>query len=84
MSAMVTPGPIVDVKSVSPLPDYCVSLVFEDGKTGVYDVAPLLDKGVFRALQNPAVFNAVHVAYGTVAWPGEIDIAPEELYENCR
>lgn len=75
--------PLVDVVEVSPLPGHRLHLLFEDGKRGVYDVTPLLGKGVFKALENPAVFSTVRVKYGTATWPGEIDIAPEELYANC-
>ena len=82
MSASSLP-PIVDVIDVAPLPDYRVRLLFEDGKRGIYDVSPLVGIGVFRQLEDPRVFDAVHVEYGTVAWPGGVDIAPEELYENC-
>lgn len=82
MDAPVLP-PLIDVTEVSPLPGHRIALVFEDGKRGVYDVSPLLAEGVFCSLQNPAVFNAVRVEYGTATWPGEVDIAPEELYKNC-
>ena len=39
--------------------------------------------GLFRQLEDPNVFDAARIEYGTVTWPGGIDIAPEELYENC-
>ncbi|MFA7399655.1 MAG: hypothetical protein WCZ98_04145 [Sideroxydans sp.] len=28
------------------------------------------------------MFHRATVAYGTVIWPGEIDIAPETLYDD--
>lgn len=76
-------SPLIDMVEVHPLSGNRIALLFEDGKRGVYDVSPLLGKGVFRVLSNPLTFNAVHVSYGTATWPGEIDIAPEELCENC-
>lgn len=75
--------PIIDVIEVTPLSDHRIELLFEDGKRGVYDVTPLIGVGVFRALADPRAFDAVSVEYGTAVWPGGIDIAPEELYENC-
>ncbi|MFM7558509.1 DUF2442 domain-containing protein [Cylindrospermopsis raciborskii] len=42
---------------------------------------PYLDMTVFQPLKNPGFFGLASVNYGTVVWPGEIDIAPETLYE---
>lgn len=72
------------VKDVQPLPGYRLLLVFEDGTRGVYDMTPCLRWGVYAPLRNPATFNAVMVEGGTAVWPGDIDIAPEELYFNCE
>ena len=33
-------------------------------------------------LTSPAIFNCARADYGTVIWPGEIDIAPEMLYAD--
>ena len=75
---------LVDVTSVRPLPGYKLLLTFEDGKRGVYDVEPLLERGVFKRLRNNALFNQVAVVLGSVAWPGDLDIAPETLWEDCE
>jgi hypothetical protein len=42
---------------------------------------PYLHLPIYRCLQNLAFFALARVDYGTVVWPGEIDIAPETLYE---
>ena len=47
-----------------------------------YDVRPLLDKVVFNQLKDLSIFKQVQVSYGTVEWPGEIDICPDTLYED--
>lgn len=46
------------------------------------DLRPYLHYPVFRRLENPGFFFLARVDYGTVTWPGDIDIAPETLYEQ--
>lgn len=82
MSNPILP-PIVDVVEARPLSDYRIALLFEDGKRGIYDASPLIGAGVFHTLEDPLVFNTLRIEYGTAVWPGGIDIAAEELYENC-
>ena len=78
-----------EVVQVVPFPDHTVSVYFSDGKIVSYDVKPLLDKGVFRALQNMEIFmNRCGIMNDTLAWDvagnGDpaacIDIDPETLY----
>jgi Protein of unknown function (DUF2442) len=45
--------------------------ISKDQLTGI--LAPLLDEGFFRQ---------VFVDSGAVAWPGEIDLAPDAMYEQ--
>lgn len=70
------------VERVTPLDNGRLHLVFRDGKTGVYDMAPQFRFACYAPLKSPAVFKSARVAGGTVCWPGDIDIAPEELYFN--
>lgn len=71
------------VVSVRALDGYRLDLVFADGTRGVYDMSPYLGEGVYARLQNAGLFRCAHVEYDTVVWPGNIDIAPETLYEGC-
>ena len=79
-----------EVVQVVPFPDRTVSVYFSDGKIVSYDVKPLLDKGVFRALQDMDIFlNRCTILNDTLAWDisgdGDptacIDIDPETLYK---
>lgn len=68
-----------DVKSVRPLPDYCIYVEIENGKKGIFDLKPYLDRGVFQELKDIYYFNQVGISFGAVTWPHEQDIAPETL-----
>ena len=72
------------VKSVKPLGAYQLELTFSTGETRVFDAGPYLDRGIFGRLKNVELFNQAYVAYDTVCWPGDLDIAPETLYDRSR
>jgi hypothetical protein len=68
-----------DVKTVKPMSDYRIYVEVEDGRKGIFDLKPYLDRGVFRELREIHYFNRVGVVFGAVTWPNEQDIAPETL-----
>lgn len=59
-----------------------LELEFNTGGTRVFDARPYLERGVFTRLKDPAIFKQAYVAYDTVCWPGNLDIAPETLYDR--
>ncbi len=69
---------------VHPREDFHLELTFNTGETGVFDMRPYLEKGVFRQLREIALFKQAYVAFDTVCWPGNLDIAPETLYDRSR
>ncbi len=68
-----------DVKYVKPLSDYQIYVEIEDGRKGIFDMKPYLDKNVFRELRDSHYFNQVGILFGAVTWPNEQDIAPDTL-----
>jgi hypothetical protein len=40
--------------------------------------------GVFSCLRDPALFDQVFLDCGAVTWPGEIDLAPDAMYDEIR
>ena len=72
------------VKSVQPLPEYCLELVFDNGDTKIFDMKPYLDIGMFRELMNENVFKTVRVSFDTIEWQNGIDFDPEVLYSNSN
>lgn len=73
---------LLDVIGVKAEMPYKLLLEFENHEQRLFDLTPYLEIGVFRQLQDVRLFNAAFIEGGTVAWPGEIDIAPETLYHE--
>jgi hypothetical protein len=69
------------ISEVHPLEGRLVQLTLTDGSIVERDLSALLDGvGVFARISfDDAAFREVYVDYGTLAWPGEVDIAPETL-----
>lgn len=68
------------VVRVLPREDYQLEIEFSTGEVRLFDVRPYLDKGVFSQLKDRTLFARAFVAFDTVCWPNELDIAPETLY----
>jgi len=72
-----------DVTEMRILDGYKLQLTFDDGKSGVLDCKPFIDKGgVFSKLRDPEFFKSVQInsELGVLTWDDEIDIAPETVY----
>ena len=72
------------VKSVRVCDDYQLEIEFDNNEIRMFDARPYLEKGVFRPLKDPARFKQAYVAFDTVCWPGNLDIAPETLYDRSQ
>ena len=69
------------VIQVVPREDYHLEIVFSTGERKVFNALPYLSKGVFQRLQDKRLFMQAYVALDTVCWPGDLDVAPETLYD---
>ncbi|MDE0158434.1 MAG: DUF2442 domain-containing protein [Gammaproteobacteria bacterium] len=68
------------VKEVRAHKDYTLSLIFDNGEEGVFDVSPYLEKGLFSQLKDRRVFNSVRPFLGSVQWENGLDLCPDTLY----
>jgi hypothetical protein len=66
-----------------------LAIRFVDGTEGTVDMRTLLksDKVVgtiFEALRDASLFSQAQLHLGAVEWPGEIDLAPDAMYDEIR
>src|SRR5580698_4406208 len=69
-----------DVVEVKPEPKYGLFVKFKDGLTGRVQLRPEDLTGVLARLRDTEFFQQVFIDCGAVAWPGEIDLAPDAMY----
>lgn len=75
------------VKAVKVLDGYRLQVCFLDGVEGEVDMSEFvcgLDAGVFAALADPDIFAQAYVQFGAVAWPGELDLAPDAMHDEIE
>jgi hypothetical protein len=71
----------VRVQSVEPGEGYTAIVRFTDGSCRKINLAPYLRGPIFEPIRNnPAMFRAMYVEEGTIAWPNGADIDPDVLY----
>ena len=75
---------LLDVIKVEATPQYMLHLEFENGERRIFDMSPYMDKKPFSQLKDSSLFSLASIDYGTVVWPGNIDIAPETLYDRSQ
>lgn len=60
---------------------YTIFATFANGERRRYEVGPLLSRGVFRRLKEPAAFTAVGVdEMGGVVWEAGADLSRDTVY----
>lgn len=70
---------IIKAKALNP---YLIEVMFNDGKTKIIDLGPVLFGSLFGPLRNPDLFKQVRVnkEIMTIEWPNGADFHPETLY----
>jgi hypothetical protein len=71
-----------DIVEVKPEPDYRLFVRFKDGLAGRVQLRPEELTGALAPLLDAGFFEQVFIDCGAVAWPGEIDLAPDAMYEQ--
>jgi len=79
---------IPKIKNVTPLPNFILQIVFDDGKSGIYDVKEDIDTlDGYKDLENIyGLFNQVQLdeSRTCVFWNEYIDLPSDAIYENLK
>ena len=70
---------MLKVKQVNANNDYTLFVELSDGRTGIFDVKPYIEKGVFRQLQDKKYFKQVKPFFCGIAWPNEQDLSADTI-----
>ncbi|MBQ8576410.1 MAG: DUF2442 domain-containing protein [Clostridia bacterium] len=77
------PTPLLKVNSIQPLEQHRLKVQFSNGECRIFDCVPLLSMPAFAPLADETLFRSVVLEHGIPVWnDGDIDIAPELLYEK--
>ncbi|SPE34205.1 conserved hypothetical protein [Candidatus Sulfopaludibacter sp. SbA6] len=71
-----------DLVEVRPEADHRLFVRFADGLSGYVQLREEELIGVLAPLRDAEFFLGVYIDRGAVAWPGEIDLAPDAMYQE--
>lgn len=83
----ITPAMPWRLHRVDVLPDYRLLVFFVDGLEGYVNMKSFLfsdQAGVFVILRDPDRFAQATLVYGAVTWPGDLDLAPDAMYDQIK
>ncbi len=82
---MNIPGPLVRVKSVEPLENFRVRIVFKNDVQKEIDLEKFLRGEMFEPIRKDAnMFRSVRVIGGTIGWDNGADVDPDVLYYDLK
>jgi hypothetical protein len=70
---------MVKVSCVEPKDDYVLLVKLSNGKKGLFDVKPYLDKGIFTELKDKSLFDSVRTAFGGVVGTHQQDFSADTI-----
>jgi len=70
--------------SVFPLEGKKVTVVFSDGITGIFDVAPYIRGDFFKRLEDDTYFRQVRLFFTGIGWPDGQDLGPDTIEADLQ
>jgi len=68
---------ISEVKYIS---GYDIRVTFDDGISGIVHLNDLVEKGIFKVLQDKDQFSKVYTTGSSIAWSDELEIDATKIY----
>ena len=75
----------IEVRGAIALDELMLLITFSTGEKRIFDATELLQYPAFQPLKDDRVFQSFEIEHGVLTWlNGDIDIAPETLYEHSH
>ena len=71
------------LKEAKAIDDHRVEVVFREGRRAVFDCRPYFGLGYYKKLNDPTFFKCAFVSCGDLAWPGDIDIGADDVWDEA-
>lgn len=68
------------LKEVKYVSDYSIEVVFDDGVKGIIHLNDLVEKGIFKVLQDKKRFAQVYATPSAIAWSDQLEIDALKIY----
>ena len=68
------------VQEVKYIADYTINIKFDDGVNGTIQLIDLVQKGIFKLLQDKSEFAKVYTNGYSIAWSNELEIDATTIY----
>ena len=68
------------VKTVKPIDNFILHIMFTNGEEKLFDVKPYLKLGIFSELNDLAMFNTVRPDGLSIEWANEASLSPNTVY----
>lgn len=62
-----------------PIENHALAIKLDNGKQGIFDVTPFLDKGIFSELRDVQYFRQVKVRGRSIFWPHDQDFCADTI-----
>ncbi len=70
------------VQEVKYISDYIISIKYDDGVSGTIQLNDLVEKGIFKVLQDKNQFAKVYTNGYSIAWSNELEIDATTIYSE--
>jgi len=68
------------IENIRTTDNYELIITYEENQVRLFDVKPLLEKGLFKELKDIELFKQIKIVFDTVEWSNGIDIDPDDLF----
>jgi DUF971 family protein len=75
---------MVKVIEAKPRGNYSLEVKLDNGRSGIFDVSPFLDKGIFQELKDESYFRQVTVRGRSISWPHDQDFCADTVEALMR